>query len=946
MNLIKFPVDTTNIFPCANTTKGGQLVTEFNLKSRESVGTPESVKYRIGPSYVHGLEDFYVSIMNDTAGYFTNQDSSAVSSSIIKINEGRGIIDGHFVELLAPVTVDMTEENVKAVANMMPKAEGSLLIGLRIMYSTEQTMAGSVCPENAEDMYEGIQLVILPKSEFKLPVDVPNEPDKVTAHLLLAGFDYYNGRITNIRQNYPGKCTNIDAGRIYNIDNLLSDEYLKKSGLNPKKMYVFAGKGTNPETGYDTWCDSTDSLMLWDVNPELVTENEFVETAENSGLSILNSNSKSVQFDNLLHRYPEAVFESLSNGKIALVLPHKQVDYPIHTTNGSKQLYPLSVYKLPVADFVSNTSGTVDKNYTKQVKKIAEMINNFYHFPAGRQIQYIPALNDRENLPPLDQKWKEGDYILVGEDNTVDIDGTSLTRAPASLYIVLPGIVTDIQFVNKCDNLTDFTVPDGITGGNPKRAGVLLQSVTMDSAPDIIEKDIYREYFHLKENIYRGTPEVDYFAVDVYDTDEDGNKQETFTRYYYKVFASGKKEYSDPPIWLTGEIPLAETMRIGGFLNVEDTPETQDSPYVGLDSEGHLKVLGYDILRSGTLAYQLGEDFETSSGLTTDEIQTQLDNYVNKRIAFPNTKQMQRILTAGDDGVPNEINVIIHLSAVTDEEINTKTNTLTIHSIDSRFNTHVNIQIMGTADSNTVINIIDCEKIRIDNIQGSPQINLIRTCLYYDYNVLNYLSHGIIEDMRLWYVKRKETDPDLVVDYMTVRAFDTPVQTSSLDFYDDTEPNDNHFLYGLQSITFSGNGTIVGCSLLVRNDSTDNVQEGKFIIGKDFTIPQGGSLMYPVKLLRKQLKVTGQFISAYHVTSPDKWMVQSTSFTALSQTVNIQSEGTTEVILGNITFLVDAFYVDDAQLRIGTCVNSKTEAYAIDGWEPSKFHIFFGGVLS
>ncbi len=159
----------------------------------------------------------------------------------------------------------------------------------------------------------------------------------------------------------------------------------------------------------------TDSLMLWNANPELVTENEFVETAADSGLSILNSNSKSVQFDNLLNRYPEAVFESLSNGKIALILPHKQVDYPIHTTNGLKQLYPLSVYNLPVADFVSNTSGTVDKNYTKQVKKIAEMINNFYHFPEGRQIQYIPVLNDRENLPPLDQKWKEGDYILVGD---------------------------------------------------------------------------------------------------------------------------------------------------------------------------------------------------------------------------------------------------------------------------------------------------------------------------------------------------------------------------------------------------------------------------------------------------------------------------------------------------------------------------------------------------
>ena len=54
MNFTSFPVNTTNIFPCANTTKGGQLMTEFNLRSRESVGVDESIQYMSGLSYVHG----------------------------------------------------------------------------------------------------------------------------------------------------------------------------------------------------------------------------------------------------------------------------------------------------------------------------------------------------------------------------------------------------------------------------------------------------------------------------------------------------------------------------------------------------------------------------------------------------------------------------------------------------------------------------------------------------------------------------------------------------------------------------------------------------------------------------------------------------------------------------------------------------------------------------
>ena len=104
---------------------------------------------------------------------------------------------------------------------------------------------------------------------------------------------------------------------------------------------------------------------------------------------------------------------------------------------------------------------------------------------------------------------------------------------------------------------------------------------------------------------------------------------------------------------------------------------------------------------------------------------------------------------------------------------------------------------MGAADSNVTINIEDCERIRIDTISGTPHVNLYRSCLYYDYTILDRLAQDTIEDMRLWYVMRKSTDPRLTVDYMTVREYDTPTISSGTDFYDTSTPNDNHFLDAL-----------------------------------------------------------------------------------------------------------------------------------------------------
>ena len=75
MNFVTFPVSGTNIFPISNSKLGGQLLTEFNLRSIDTVATPSNLSYSVGPSFVHGKNDFDVQIQQDSSGNIINADT-------------------------------------------------------------------------------------------------------------------------------------------------------------------------------------------------------------------------------------------------------------------------------------------------------------------------------------------------------------------------------------------------------------------------------------------------------------------------------------------------------------------------------------------------------------------------------------------------------------------------------------------------------------------------------------------------------------------------------------------------------------------------------------------------------------------------------------------------------------------------------------------------------
>lgn len=871
MNFNVFRVNSTNIFPLANDTKGGQLMTEYNLTSRESVCTNENVKYRIGPSFAHSMDDFYVGMQTDGSGGY-------VASSTLEISAGRAVVNGHYIESLVPITIDMIELNIKAQTEGTEELQGHLSIGLRAMYAAETTMAGAMTTYedfNGEEIYTGIQLVILPRDQFKIPTDVPTEQDQITAHLKLADFDFINGSITRVVP-YENKLAFISGNRIENIDDILSDTYVTKTGLNPKKLYVFSGKERDPSTGRDTWCDATDSLIIWDAAPRLV-------------------------YDKPLSR--EAAFGTTTSGYTQLYMPHKQVD-GMTDTSGKAQYYADKAINLPLANYAQGTSGTVDKNYTNSIKAISQELQNIYRMPNGKQVGYIASLSDRANLPTINNNWKFGDYIVVGEDLTVDVSSDQV-RAPSTMYVVLPGIVTDYDYHSQVANNT--TVPSSLTGIELARSQMNAENGESVNTSD---KETYMNYFDLSPN-YHGQVDVDYFMIDYVDGD-------SHTYYYFDVSQSGNMSYSDP-FFLTGEIPYAQENVIGGFLNVPDT--ALDGGYVYRDDTGHLRLLDYSLLRSGTLAYQLGEDFTIPSGTAHSEVQTNLDEYVNDRVAFPNANQSANV----------ENPYIIRVSM--DLESEEAASTINVYGIDSRFNTAVFLEIEGSVNANCTINITNCQKLRIIlGNDAAPTINLYNSCLYYDADVINRLS--AIQNMTLWYQRFEDTDPNIYVDNMTVTCVDPPTITEDLDYWTDATPNDNHYTYGLQSVTFGPDGTIVGCGLFVRNDTTTNVQEGKSVISSMFTLPQGNSLTYPQKRLTRQVKVSGTFVNAY--PAEDGYMIMDTNFSALTNTYDPVSEET--VISGTIAFYVDASLVESV---IGLEGNPP-----LDCWESGAWHSFKGVAIS
>jgi len=1166
MNIVAFPVGTTNIFPIANSVNGGQLLTEFNMKSRESVDTPSEIKYIVGHSYTHSMDDFAVSIQQDNVGV-------TISSSCLEIAPGRAVINGHYVESLAPIVIDMLEANKQLLTVTDKQLYGDLAIGLRMMYSTEKTLAGSLRVENSDNYFEGIHVVILPVNEFILPQDSPNDESKVTAHLLLAKFHYTNGTIyeSSIIQN-SDKIKNIAAERIGDVDKLLSANYLSASGLDPSKLYVLSGAEDVEDGGVPrpTWQNATGSLIKWDsdhTKPVVLPPGEKLSDVT----------ADEVNFEQYWD--PET-----GNNKIRMRLPHlvNAKNY-LWDSHGNRVYYPDKLLDIPNADFLNEDAGLVNKDYTQRIKSIEEKINNFYNVLGGNMLAYLDHLNDRSELPPLplyknklstyqskatvdglinqltgsvemlksklehlretvddlisknstvieltsfknvfqtyvdeyrnkdnelaseievlsnrltehiargegsstsddysiepitseeldtisdsaikkiaqdhiqtveivlseilprvvdllntysgdldDEKgsrildleafrdefettvrpqideliqWKEqfdlnipesirnyidtkfdvevgtveeyknqimeavsdgikgladkyqlsrqgvnpGDYVIVGQDMTVDLPDGYDGRYPTTMYIARIGNCTGATFVYKIGPtyFTDTNREEGITlhkrmlPDNLLLQGTLLNEVEVDvdnfTPPEEFNSEAPQDVLDLLEvSNYSGYVMHDYFAVRAVTRDDYGNI-DSMTSYIYRASGNLDDElvWSDP-VWITTSIPMATESVVGGFLNVSSDAYGQG--YVIRDDYGNLRLLDYDLLALGVLSYQLGEDYQTPSGADVVTIQNELDSYVNYRVCFPNSANVE-----SGQSYPNTINVTVDLSVSEQDDGNS---VVTIQNIDSRFGTALYVHLVGKVTNTTIIELKNIEKLKLDisSLEGTCAINLYNCGLCYDATVLNALTH--IEGLSLWYQKYEDEDPDILVDGMTVELVNHSGIATSEDYWSEVSGGDYLFNYAIKSVTFGDDGSILRLGLFISDDSTPNItttfQEGYRIFGASFKAPQSLGLPYPGKLFRKQIKISGAFITSYYSAELGGYVVKDNTFTALTQ----KYDSTVGEVYGTISIYSKFSLVTNAIIRFNDM--DESVGASIDGWAPGKFHVFYGGTI-
>jgi len=913
MNIPLFPVAITNVFPMANSTNGGQLATEFNMRSRESVATSPEIEYDVGPTYVHSSRDFHVSSSDKTT---------------LVISAGKAVINGHFVQTLSDISIDL----IAAIAATSEQLSGDLTIGIRMIYAdtalsgstlSANAYAGALLPEDDDtQMYKGLQFVILPTSQFKLPKDVPTSEASVSAHLKLANFRFVNGSIRGNIENvaYTEQSTVLDASRIGDIDSIVGDRFVTKQGIQPNKIYVFAGKpivdqyGEVSASGEDTWCDSTDSIMVWDKSPQSdpatdVDDSEYGQVDEAS----FHWNDQTDQLD--------------------FVIPHKQIDGGMMNVNDpnstTRYKYYPKVLSLPSADFDNLESyGLVTPKYTSAIEDRLQYISNsiFYMYGGNHtERMFMPVLTSVDELPTIPTTWETYDFILVGRDATQT--GGDVSTAPATIYVIVPKPAA-ITSADRFSNTPQMNKP--VSGKSIAQVELdrAFTTLYLNDIPDIVAQ------LNLMSPLPTGLP-GDYITV----------KYTNATTYWIVTYSDPyNRDYSDP-VWLTYSIPLATETTVGGFRNVSDTQ--LGSGYVFMDSEGHLRVLDYEKLASGALAYQLGHD-QSFLNLTFDELQNQLDAYVNERVAFPDIEQLE-LFAQGETTDFNVINITIQLP----DDTSASSRELLIHDIDSRFGASVYLHILGSATTNTTVSIKNCQRIRVDNnISGTPNIILDNCELFYDATVINYATS--IVGLKLWYqldgmqnttAADQASAPQIYVDGMTVYQKNVPLAAQDIDAFAPDSANDLHYALGLDSVTLDEYGSVVGLGIKISDSITSNNSDVESFIVSQFALPHGAQLVYPYKKMNKKIKVSGEFMTAYPVTSNGSDPTHHVHTNTFTLTTESYDDTYSEQAV-KCTLAIRTTFSEVTPIIYDSTGSPSPIGYVIPGLESGSVYTFSGRVIS
>lgn len=371
----RFLKGTSALFPAANDTSGGQLLTEYNLISRYRVDGDMNAPFECGPSYTRGKDDF---------------ELSSSYSSVLKVAPGAAIVNGYFIRSELDIEFDMTDAGLSLLS-------GALAIGLKTKFSSEISTQDSIMTDSTSIYYTGLNFVIMPVSEVKLPSSA-GSADEVTMDLLLGTFDYIGGSISNIVNN-DNKVAYIDSARIKTASSDSegsSAVYPPVPQYAPNQMYVLC-----------PYQDNKGNWMYWE-----------------------NVSSKLLDWD----KYNPDAGESTCSLIVPQVNPHDSIN--------ENDLRKVTI-SLPAADYEKGKAGVITKTIIDVIKQFQATSNDISSWlnPAtseeNRMIAYLPYIDSIDQVISVKTDLEASDYgryVLVGLDNTQStLDGG---RAPSTMYIV------------------------------------------------------------------------------------------------------------------------------------------------------------------------------------------------------------------------------------------------------------------------------------------------------------------------------------------------------------------------------------------------------------------------------------------------------------------------------------------------------------------------------
>jgi len=922
-----FPSMLTNMFPVANDTNGGQLVTEWNIKQLESVMGDTQIRWAHYPSYTATEQDFVISAVGATEPYSLFIGKTGGLSN-------RAIIDGHFLEVLGRIRINLLSSSGVGVTADTPLASGQYEIGLVAVYSGDSTLTSQPPGRDSQlvgaidgttklfgqsGIFGGVAVVIgsvSGENRLLTPSDCPltTQRDLVNCHLKLGRFTWQSeimggsagGRVVlgSVRNYLTEKLRFLDPERLIVRDsgNTTSPLVGGKQGLNPDKLYAYATRDVpGQEYNDDAWTDIT--------------------------FDLLDLPRMRVEYDQ-------------TSDRVMLVAPYKRAMH-------QEGLFPEPNFKfvLPNANpAFANNAGMLGKYYKSKIDELSKLNDALQRgtHASGTLKRVIPELTTYE----LDYNWNvaesaqlpnprnfnAGDYVYILMDylandrwegnrpKTQKIEATDVTSVPSTMRVVTltptaetnivfdptftpnPPPITDALFIADftiyVETMSDasgqtvqetskiFSMPENmfVWGKNEGEEIIFVAGLTDidDTSSEETGWGIIRNRLftaHALDGLPASLTQATAIVKIVINNNLPGTQQGVITQYRGVRATEVVKDWSNA-LWLTPTLPIATYQTRGAVFSVDlENTDFQGKGYCYVDEFGYIRMVDFDYLESGGAWRFLQNDYETTAGQDIDGLRAELEVYVNRRASIGDFVVVVYLPDRQNPGSAASASEVLHLT------------------IGSVYRGSTTLIFKGSADA-IPVQLTNCDRIRvIDQTSGDIELALLNCELYYDAAIIQKCltvgGRAGIFGMTLWYkefiasrervkqypevFRQEERDQDgrLIVigsEYITCEAHRVEFHGNSLWLdlatFSDSQPEVN-LQARISDVEFSPTGIITGLGLMIRNRTTT----GDFLAGitpvegQIYMMPTAVSFnssgQFPEMALRQPIIMRGTLVTMY-----------------------------------------------------------------------------------